>query len=386
MRASPGSLSLLFLGANTPWVYALAESFAACGQQVTAIATFDSRNFRRLRPSWPGREQPALLQREFWVFPPGYVGTLARVFGPFLRSRLARSRARLDMAVRSEASAWVIAPYPWFVHALRRVPDGRLIYYNLDDYVLYKPTRSATILRQESELVRRAALTLCLSQEQVETLRARFPKRAHCIQHFPLGVVDDLLNSDTARPPNGPVVGYIGNLIDRVDWRLVREVAGRLPDVEFHFIGGMEGYAGGGIRPNWECERAAALALPNVHNIGLVSQDEVGRYYWNFAINWMPYAIGHPFNKASCPTKIMDGLASGRPVLSTDLPECRLYPEWISIVRSAHEAATQIRKILDAAPSAAAREISRRQVKFVRERHTWTRRAELLESWLPQIA
>jgi len=385
MRASPGTLSLLFLGANTPWVYALAESLATGGQQVTAIATFDSRNFRRLRPSWPGREQPAHLQREFWVFPPGYVGTLARIFAPFLRSRLARARARLEMAVRSEASAWVIAPYPWFVEALRGVPDGRLIYYNLDDYMLYKPTRSATILRQESELVRRAALTLCLSQEQVETLRARFPKRAHCIQHFPLGVVDDLLNLDTARPPNGPVVGYIGNLIDRVDWRLVREVAGRLPDVEFHFIGGMDGSGGGGISPNWERERAAALALHNVRNIGPVSQDEVGRYYWNFGVNWMPYATGHAFNRASCPTKIMDGLASGRPMLSTDVPECRLYPEWISIIGSAEEAATQIRKMLAATPSAAAREISRRQVEFVRERHTWTRRAELLESWLPQI-
>ena len=82
----------------------------------------------------------------------------------------------------------------------------------------------------------------------------------------------------------------------------------------------------------------------------------------------------------------MDGLASGRPMLSTDVPECRLYPEWISIIGSAEEAATQIRKMLAATPSAAAREISRRQVEFVRERHTWTRRAELLESWLPQIA
>lgn len=27
----------------------------------------------------------------------------------------------------------------------------------------------------------------------------------------------------------------------------------------------------------------------------------------------------------------MDGIASVRPILSTDIPECRLYPDWITI-------------------------------------------------------
>ncbi|MEB3310430.1 MAG: hypothetical protein VKJ02_09365 [Snowella sp.] len=41
--------------------------------------------------------------------------------------------------------------------------------------------------------------------------------------------------------------------------------------------------------------------------------------------------MNHPFNQADCPTKFMDGIASVRPILSTDIPECRLYPDWITI-------------------------------------------------------
>jgi hypothetical protein len=44
-----------------------------------------------------------------------------------------------------------------------------------------------------------------------------------------------------------------------------------------------------------------------------VPQEEVTRYYWSSAVNWVPYDLNHPFNQAACPTKIMDSLGSGRP-------------------------------------------------------------------------
>jgi teichuronic acid biosynthesis glycosyltransferase TuaH len=148
-------------------------------------------------------------------------------------------------------------------------------------------------------------------------------------------------------------------------------------------VGGMDGFGGGGTRSTWKLDREAALALPNVRHIGPVAQNEVRKHYWRFAINWMPYDVDHAFNQASCPTKIMDSLASGRPLLSTDVPECRLYPEWISIFRSADEAVTYIRSGLNATWNAETAEASRRQTDFVLGHHTWEKRAQLLTSWLP---
>jgi hypothetical protein len=60
----------------------------------------------------------------------------------------------------------------------------------------------------------------------------------------------------------------------------------------------------------------------------------------------MPYAMDHPFNIASCPTKIMDALASGRPFLATDIPEVRLYPDRIPTCSTPEEAAAALRVLL----------------------------------------
>ena len=111
---------------------------------------------------------------------------------------------------------------------------------------------------------------------------------------------------------------------------------------------------------------------------GPVPQEAVQEHYWDFDIFWIPYATDHAFNQAACPTKIMDGLASGRPVISTDIPECRLYPEWITVVQSADEAISAIRCLLGRPPDG---EMARHQVDFAR-RHLWSRRAETLLGWL----
>ena len=78
----------------------------------------------------------------------------------------------------------------------------------------------------------------------------------------------------------------------------------------------------------------------------------------------------------------MDGIASGRPVISTDIPECNLYPDWIEIVRSPESAAVAIRQHLSRSGTPAAIAKSTRQLEFVRQQ-TWQVRARTLtrEFW-----
>ena len=85
----------------------------------------------------------------------------------------------------------------------------------------------------------------------------------------------------------------------------------------------------------------------------------------------------HPFNRASCPTKIMDAMAAGRPIVSTDIPECRLYPQWINIASSPDEAVAHIRSSLRARDD----DHSRRQIRFARK-NLWTERAVQLNRML----
>jgi len=369
--------SFLFLVANTPWVYALAE---ALGTKYPTHATwfYDWRNYRRLRPAWGKPASPKLV-RSLKVLPPGYVGQLEPLFRPYLQRQVQQWYRQLQTA--TGVAPWVIVPYPFSVPWVRHLPSDRLIYYNLDDYVHYQPARKTKILAQEANLIQRSAMTLCLSQFQVEALRKRYPHRAAIIHHFPLGVAEDFINPDVGRSPQPNTVGYIGNLIDRVDWQLVYQVANSCPDLTFVFVGGLNDFPGDTQPQPWKTERAKALALPNVRHIEKVPQSEVTRHYWSFAVNWIPYDIHHTFNQASCPTKVMDSIASGRPVLSTDIPECRLYPGWIRVFHSVEEAIALLRQQLNEAATSVGQEKQWQQYQFALQQ-TWQHRAKTLVSLL----
>jgi glycosyltransferase involved in cell wall biosynthesis len=376
-----GQLSFLFLSANTPWVYALAEALAKNHATHTTYF-YDWLNYRRLRPTWPNITPPALLQRSMHVLPPGYAGQFEWLFRPYLQGQIQCWCQKLQETTGEHP--WVVAPYPYLAPWVRNIPSERLIYYNLDDYVLYKPSRKDKILKLEGELVERATLILCLSQFQVDALQKRYPYKADRIRHYPLGIVESYLNPQPERSPEPMTVGYIGNLIERVDWRLVYQVAQACPDITFVFVGGLDGIAGENKRQDWQANRAAVLALPNVRHVGKVPQAQVTQYYWSFALNWIPYDVTHPFNQASCPTKVMDGIASGRPVLSTDIPECRLYPEWIGICNSVEDAIAQLYKQLALEETPDVREKRLKQLEFAQQQ-IWSIRAQTLEHWLSQL-
>jgi teichuronic acid biosynthesis glycosyltransferase TuaH len=353
----------LVLAANTPWVYALAQCLAN-HTPVTALRVYDRANHRRLKPQWP--ETASAVNRVSIVMPQGYAGTLELLFRPLMRALVARERRRLRRMTGFDPI--VVAPYPFLASWVRGVPQDRLVYYNFDEYPFYQPSRTQRILRQESELVARASLTVCASAHQVKTLQVRNPMFADRIRHFPHGVVEDFLNPEPQRPPLPRSVGYVGNLSDRVDWDFIAAVAGLMPDTKFHVVGRLDPEADDS---GWRAARKRTLAMPNVVHEGEVPQAEVRRHYWRYAVNWMPYDTRHGFNIASCPTKIMDALASGRPFVATDIPEVRLYPDRIHVAASRPAAAAErLRALL----SGAIAHDARAQVAFA-EGHTWPVRA-----------
>jgi len=364
--------SFLFLSANTPWVYALAEALST-GSSVHAIRFFDWRTYLRHRPSWPSTDETQDIEQTLKVLPTGYAGTLEPLARPYLRYKTRQWQRTLTE--RSGSRPWVIAPYyylaPWVT---REVPSDRLIYYNLDDYTQYEPHREERILTQEQQLIAHAAYTLCLSRYQVDALKDRHPEEAASIHHFPLGVVEEFINPEVERTPNRKAIGYVGNLTNRVDWYFVDNVVSQMPECEFIFVGSAGHQQDS---EDWAIARKRVFGRANVTHTGRVPQDEVKAYYWSFAVNWIPYDADHPFNRASCPTKIMDAMAAGRPIVSTDVPECRLYPQWIDIASTPDEAAGHIRTAL----RTYGKDQSHQQVEFARK-HLWSERAVQLNRML----
>ncbi len=201
-------------------------------------------------------------------------------------------------------------------------------------------------------MVYAADATVCVSRLRADELRGSIPEASGRIHHVPHGAPTSFLAphpltrpgpapADIASLPR-PYLGYIGSLENRVDWELLNRISTTFPDASIVVVGRVRDPVD---EPWWnECEQF--LSRPNVHAIGWRSQAALASYYQAFDISLIPYLIEHPFNRVCNPTKIMDAMGSGRPIVATALPECRLHAERFHVADNRDEFVDAIRSIL----------------------------------------
>lgn len=361
-------------GAELPWIFPLAVELGRHGPALGINLGASRRLFRR-GTTWPFDDPQGRLTKETWSYPPGFNGTFARLFDRTIRARLMKKMRRL----RRQTGEWpyIVTPYPHFLRYLLELDPSRLIYVNYDDNSPSPDAAGRSKLPEEDAIVARAGTVLCNSQYQTAAFKQRFAQKAHAIFHLPHGVHERFLNPAPLGRPEPNTVCVVGVLSSRYDWRLIHEVAERLPAVTFCFAGEIAAEGNPGQEPDWRQRRDAVLGLPNIVHVPGLRHRDTAEYYWKSAANWMPYKPDLAFVRACCPLKLTDGLASGRPVISSEVPECRLYPEWISVHKDAAEAVSLIREALGRTGSAQAIEHTRLQIEFAR-RNMWASRADRL--------
>lgn len=121
-----------------------------------------------------------------------------------------------------------------------------------------------------------------------------------------LGPLPDAVAKALAK--GGPVAGYVGNMRDRFDWGLVREVSQMLPDVNFVIIGG-----GGRER-----DVVALQGLPNVTMTGVVTHDRVPACIAAFDVALVPHTRDGLTDTMN-PLKVYNYFAARRPIVATEV-------------------------------------------------------------------
>jgi glycosyltransferase involved in cell wall biosynthesis len=118
-------------------------------------------------------------------------------------------------------------------------------------------------------------------------------------------------------------VGYAGQLYPGKGMEIVAALAPRMPEVEFHVLGGMEGDLS-----RWK----RVAAAPNLHWHGFVPQRDLSASLARLDVALLPvqrhaqgYDRGRPIDIAqhTSPIKLFDYLAHGRAVIASDLPVLR---------------------------------------------------------------
>ncbi len=174
------------------------------------------------------------------------------------------------------------------------------------------------------------------------------------------GVEEAPLPPDVAL--RGPIAGFVGQINDRTDLRMLEAIAGR----------GVSLLLVGPKNPAFEAARFDALQRrPNVCWVGPKPFDALPGYLRLIDVGIVPYRDS-AFNRGSFPLKTLEYLAAGRAVVATDLPAIRwLQTGLVAVAAEPGPFADQVDRLLGQ-PRTPALMASRRA--FAAE-HSWARRA-----------
>lgn len=259
---------------------------------------------------------------------------------------------------------------------LQDVTHWRAIaYYCVDDYAAIPGACVECVTTAEQALLDRANVVFSTSRTLFTTKRPISSTKVHWV---PNNAIDtELFDGHKVQSPvqleqlPRPIVGFVGNLTNyKVDLELVQRVAQSNRGISFVLVGPV------GVGEPSTANRIGSLrALPNVHLIGPRPHTEMPAWIGAFDVCWIPFRI-NAATENDLPMKFFEYLASGRPVLSTDLPALREYAGAYWKASNADETSAAIRDALNSAQD------STRVDDWIRlgRSYTWTSRIDDMKS------
>ena len=226
------------------------------------------------------------------------LGRLVASAGRFLRS-----------APRGRRVLWLQHP-GYYPHA-RGLPREALVYDCMDPFAAFQKT-AAWAPQAEDALLRDAGVAFT-GGRALHAAREGKSERLHCFPsgidfaHFASAAGEGPVAEELRALPK-PVLGYIGAVDERIDWCVVEALCDAVPGGAVVFIGPVLE----GARPLPE--------RPNLHVAGGRPYERLPEFLRGLDACLIPWKVNE-LTKFMSPTKTPEYLASGRPVVSTPIPD-----------------------------------------------------------------
>jgi glycosyltransferase involved in cell wall biosynthesis len=182
-----------------------------------------------------------------------------------------------------------------------------LIYDVMDDLASFKNAPASMVLRQR-RLLNEADVVFAGGRSLHRSASAQRKRPVHL---FPSGV--DIAHYASAvaqrKPRRRPVAGYVGVIDERLDLDLLAGLAAALPDWDLRVVG-----------PVAKVDPDALPCAPNLSYPGKATYEDLPQVMAGFDVALMPFALNEATRSIS-PTKTLEYLAAGLPVVSTRVPD-----------------------------------------------------------------
>jgi glycosyltransferase involved in cell wall biosynthesis len=223
----------------------------------------------------------------------------------------------------------------------------------------------------EMDLLKKADLVLASAKSLVET-RGKYNPNVYLI---PNGADTDHFQRDMSKPLRHytpditsikrPIVGYMGDIASWLDVTAIEKCAKTLTDASFVFLGT--------IKRNVD----RLKALPNVYFFGRIDYNDLPFFLRHFDVCTIPFEINEMTVHVN-PIKVYEYMATGLPIVSSNLPEVNDLKDLIHIYQNTDDFVAKVKTALDEKQAIDRGEpsdlVDRRKKKA--EENSWDARAE----------
>ncbi|HYT90478.1 MAG TPA: glycosyltransferase, partial [Gemmataceae bacterium] len=195
--------------------------------------------------------------------------------------------------------------------------EERVVYYCVDEFAAFPGYDVETTRRLDRELCEMSDLVITTSQalyqsKQPYNRNTIFVPHGVLYDHFAQALDPTFPVAHDLKDLPRPVIGYYGLIQDWQDLDLLAEVARRRPQWSIALVGKVQ----------TDIERFRQV--PNMHFLGQKPHTELPHYSRGFDVATIPHKINE-LTRNMNPIKLREYLAAGLPVVSTPLPEVRVY-------------------------------------------------------------
>lgn len=258
--------------------------------------------------------------------------------------------------------------FPYFISYFDDFPRSQKVFDAVDDWSEHENfiSNKAYLKKQYADISKKADVIFTVSDKQDEQFNVDsiwIPNGVD-FNHFQdtdcrSGVRDYI--EDLA----GPIVGYVGIIQKRIDFKLVAQLARKFSEAQFVFVG-----------PVWpDAEIDTVNDLENVHFPGKVSYEALPGVLSTFNVGIIPHKV-NAFTASMNPLKLYEYLSVGIPVVTTPVAGIETFDKNVYTAASA-----EFGKKLEIAFSEASERLALERKKEA-QKHSWQERVQTMISYI----
>ena len=332
----------------------------------------DMKRTKEKISSWIWRREEKI--ENLIVFSPFMLPSFRSKFSRKINSLLLAKQIRMLCKKYGMEDCILVTTLPIVSDLVGRLNEARSIYYCVDEFSQWPGMMKDVMQKMERDLIGKVDLILAASDRLYHS-----KKDSQCpvyllthgvdVEHF---MKADLIETEVPVDIayiRKPIIGLSGSFVERTDYDIIKHIALTHSDWSIVLIGRI-------------LTRATHISkLKNVFFMGPRPYELLPSYLKAFDVCIIPYIVsdGSIFN--SSPVKLKEYLASGKPVVSTPIPEVEKFAGIVEMANDKDEFVESIELVL--------RENSREKIEIrqraVRE-DSWDAKAEEFSGHVERIS